>query len=99
MSLPGNTAEKTAEQKESQALRLISRAPERLPTEFAPAERASREEILAQARKLPQIPLLHSFISSVFDIVLVLNKERQIVLANDKFLKFVGARDSGAALG
>jgi signal transduction histidine kinase len=99
MSLPRTSAEKAAEQKESQALRLISRTPERLPTEFAPAERASREEILAQARKLPQIPLLHSFISSVFDIVLVLNKERQIVLANDKFLKFVGARDSGAALG
>ncbi len=99
MSVPGTGAEKAAEQKEAQALRLISRVPERLPTEFAPAERASREEILAQARKLPQIPLLHSFISSVFDIVLVLNKERQIVLANDKFLKFVGARDSGACLG
>ena len=99
MSLPGNSAEKAAEQKESQTLRLISRVPERLPTEFAPAERATREEVLAQARKLPQIPLLHSFISSVFDIVLVLNKERQIVLANDKFLKFVGARDSGACLG
>ena len=99
MSLPRTGAEKAAEQKESQTLRLISGALERLPTEFAPAERASREEVLAQARKLPQIPLLHSFISSVFDNVLVLNKDRQIVLANDKFLKFVGARDSGACLG
>jgi signal transduction histidine kinase len=80
-------------------LRLIPRIPEKLPTEFAPAERATREEILGQARKLPQIPLLHSFISSVFDIVLVLNKERQIVLANDKFLRFIGARDSGSCLG
>jgi signal transduction histidine kinase len=99
MSLPRTGNERSGEQKESQSLRLISRLPERLPTEFAPAERASREEILAQARKLPQIPLLHSFISSVFDIVLVLNKERQIVMANDKFLSFVGARDSGACLG
>jgi signal transduction histidine kinase len=83
----------------AQPLRLIPRLPEPLATEFAPAERASREEVLAQARKLPQIPLLHSFISSVFDIVLVLNKERQIVLANDKFYRFMGTRDSGSFLG
>ena len=83
----------------SQPLRLIPRMPEKLATEFAPAERAPREEILAQARRLPQIPLLHSFISSVFDIVLVLNKERQIILANDKFYRFIGARDSGTFLG
>ncbi len=83
----------------AQTLRLIPRIPEPLATEFAPAERASREEILSQARKLPQIPLLHSFISSVFDIVLVLNKERQIILANDKFFRFMGTRDSGSFLG
>ena len=83
----------------AQPLRLIPRIPEPLATEFAPAERASREEILSQARKLPQIPLLHSFISSVFDIVLVLNKERQIILANDKFYRFMGTRDSGSFLG
>jgi signal transduction histidine kinase len=105
MSSPKAGAESASGERSTHTLRLIPRAPEKfstpekLPTEFAPAERASREEILAQARKLPQIPLLHSFISSVFDIVLVLNKERQIVLANDKFLRFVGAKDSGAALG
>lgn len=82
-----------------QPLRFIPRFPEKLPTEFAPAERASREEILSQARKLPQIPLLHNLISSVFDMVLVLNKDRQIVLANDKFSKFIGTRDSGSFLG
>ncbi|MCX6134263.1 MAG: sensor histidine kinase [Ignavibacteriales bacterium] len=83
----------------AQPLRFIPRLPEPLATEFAPAERATREEILTQARKLPQIPLLHSFISSVFDIVLVLNKERQIVLANDKFYRFMGARETGSFLG
>lgn len=83
----------------SSPLRLVPRTPEPLSTEFAPAERASREEILTQARKLPQIPLLHSFISSVFDIVLVLNKDRQIVMANDKFFRFLGTRDSGSFLG
>ncbi len=83
----------------AQPLRLIPRMPEKLATEFAPAERASREEILTQARRLPQIPLLHSLISSVFDMVLVLNKERQIILANDKFCRFVGARDPGTFLG
>ncbi len=94
---PANTEE--APPTYPQPLRLIPRRAEKLATEFAPAERASREEILSQARRLPQIPLLHSFISSVFDIVLVLNKERQIILANDKFYKFIGARDSGTFLG
>jgi hypothetical protein len=82
-----------------QPLRFIPRFPEKLPTEFAPAERSSREEILSQARKLPQIPILHNLISSVFDMVLVLNKDRQIVLANDKFSKFMETRDSGSFLG
>jgi hypothetical protein len=81
------------------ALRLITHVPEKLPTEFAPAKRASREEILSQAQNFPRIPLLNSFISSIFDIVLVLNKELQIILANENLRRFMGAMDRNSFLG
>lgn len=91
--------EEQASRRDTPTLKSITHIPEKLPTEYAPAERASREEILSQAQKFPQIPLLNSFISSIFDIVLVLNKERQIVLANENLCRFVGASDPNSFLG
>lgn len=88
-----------ASRADTPALRLITHVPEKLPTEFAPAKRASREEILSQAQNFPRIPLLNSFISSIFDIVLVLNKELQIILANENLRRFVGAIDRNSFLG
>jgi signal transduction histidine kinase len=81
-------------------LRLLTHAThEELSSEFAPKERASLEEVLLQAQKFPQIPLLSTFIGSIFDIVLVLNKEQQIVLANENLSRFVGARGENSFLG
>lgn len=81
-------------------LRLLTRsARQELLTQFASRERASYEEVLTQAQKFPQIPLLSTFISSIFDIVLVLNKEQQIVLANENLSKFVGVPGRNNFLG
>lgn len=52
------------------------------PTDFAPAERLSPEEIAAEAAELAKQPLLKLLIDSVPDIILILNNCRQIVFMN-----------------
>jgi signal transduction histidine kinase len=54
-----------------------------LPTQFAPAERASRAAILEQARQiLSMAPSQRTILDAVPSLVLILNNHRQIVLAN-----------------
>ena len=65
-----------------------------LPTEFAPAERTSEEELKRQAQGLSELPLLSQFLDAVPDMVVVLNKERQIVFANRSLYDFL-ATDNG----
>jgi CheY-like chemotaxis protein len=55
---------------------------QRLHTEFAPSERASAEEIERQARYFADHAHLQRLLDAMPNIVLILNKERQIVYAN-----------------
>lgn len=61
-----------------------------LPTEFAPAERLSREEVQKQSESVTDIDLVHSLLDSVPCMSLLLNSCRQIVFANQVFRDFVG---------
>jgi len=51
-------------------------------TDFAPAERASAEEIQRQRQLFQDAPLMNRMLDAVPNIVVVLNWERQIVYAN-----------------
>ena len=53
-----------------------------LPTYFAPAERASEDQINLEADMLMALPLLGQVLDSFPNIVLVLNEQRQIVFVN-----------------
>ncbi len=55
-----------------------------MTTHFAPAERAAPEDIQAQRRALLTHPLIGTLLESVHEPVMVLNSQRQIVLANEK---------------
>ncbi len=55
-----------------------------LPTQFAPAARASREALTDQSRLLEASPFVVDLLDSFPEPVVLLNPERQIVLANDK---------------
>ncbi len=57
---------------------------EPLTTDFAPAERAEPEDVQAQRRELLAHPLIGALLESVHEPVMVLNGQRQIVLANEK---------------
>lgn len=60
-----------------------------MTTAFAPAERASQEELLRQHRKLVALPFVQDFLDAVPDLSVVLNTERQIVFANLAFVRFL----------
>ena len=55
----------------------------KLPTFFAPAERPDADEVALQNRQLP--PLFADLLDCLPDPVLILNQQRQIVLANRAF--------------
>lgn len=73
--------------------------PAALPTQFAPAERASWEEIRAQARYFADFRLLQQFFDAVPNIFLILNKHRQIIFANKALLELVGLKDEDTVYG
>jgi len=62
-------------------------------TEFAPAERASTEELEQQVNYFADLGLIHQLINAVPDIFLILNGQRQIVFANKVMLKLLGIAD------
>lgn len=70
-----------------------------LETQFAPAERAPEERVRDLYRLLSSIPLLQKLLGSVPDILLLLNEQRQIVLANDAAFGFLGIEPTLEVLG
>ncbi len=59
---------------------------------FAPAERASHEEVRDQHRRLMQDRTLCALLDAFPEPALVLNDQRQIVMANDKFASLLDKR-------
>jgi PAS domain-containing protein len=55
-------------------------------TYFAPAERADEPAVAADYRRLSAEPLIPELLNSFPEPVMVLNRERQVVFANDKLL-------------
>jgi signal transduction histidine kinase len=70
-----------------------------LETKFAAAERASETRVLDVYRLLTSIPLLEKILGSVPDILVFLNEQRQIVLANDAAFRFLGLEPTLEVLG
>ena len=69
-----------------------------MKTFFAPAERATPEEMSRQAT-LFRDPLAETLLDMVHDFVLVLNLQRQVVYANRKMLRFLGLDAVDGVLG
>lgn len=71
----------------------------KLPTQFAPAERALPAEITAQAERFRTVsPDTRAILDAVPDIVIMLNRYRQIIFANRSTLTLLD-RDNGQLLG
>lgn len=70
-----------------------------LPTQFAPAERSSDQNIIDQARQFSQSDVFNIMLNAVPDVFLVLNKNRQIIYANSAMLDMIQAADERDVLG
>jgi signal transduction histidine kinase len=69
----------------------------KLPTAFAPAERASIDEVARQHRKLEGLPFVCAFLDAMPNMAVVLNSDRQIVLMNRAFRDFLSTGDPDSA--
>ena len=61
-----------------------------VPTRFAPAERASAQDLERQVEAMKEQVLLREVLAGVPDLVLVLNPEREVVFANHALSDFTG---------
>ncbi|MCC7352966.1 MAG: PAS domain-containing protein, partial [Anaerolineae bacterium] len=70
-----------------------------LPTRFAPAERASQGDVQRQAGYLSGKPLKQQLLDAMPDMVMILNRERQLIYSNRALLQFLGLADSQSIIG
>jgi signal transduction histidine kinase len=68
-------------------------------TKFAPAERASEEQVQGQHQGLSAIPFLEKILDSVPDILVFLNEQRQVVFANRAVFSFLDKEPTPELLG
>lgn len=69
------------------------------PIEFNPFERKSLVEVKRQSTSFTQNKFLINLIESLSQMLVVLNKERQIVYANKHYCDFCGIPETGPLLG
>ena len=68
------------------------------PTYFAPAERASPEEIAAQVRLITDSPVTDGILRAADSLLAVLNEQRQVVSVNEHLLEWLGIEDASTLL-
>ena len=71
----------------------------RLPTQFAPAERASPQALQRQAGLVAQSSFFREYLDALPDILMVLNRERQVVFSNQRLLDYLGLKEASLAIG
>jgi K+-sensing histidine kinase KdpD len=73
--------------------------PAKLPTMFAPAERATSEEVQRLARHIESERIVRLLVDAVPNVMMILNQERQIVLANRALARAIGHENLEQVLG
>ena len=68
-------------------------------TYFAPAERATAEELRRAVAAMGSSPVMAAVLRTFGGILMVLNAERQIVAMNDELLRFLGCTEPESVLG
>ena len=63
-----------------------------LATAYLPAERASAEELARQSARVAASPLIAQLLNATLGFALMLNRQRQLVLANDALREWAAAR-------
>ncbi len=66
---------------------------------YAPSERAKPEELKRQVRFFEENEIVKNISNAVSNMVVILNKYRQIIYANNQFLNLFGLEESAAIIG
>lgn len=69
------------------------------PTFFAPGERLARAELAPMVKRVIEDPVVLAILRSIPGSVLILNKERQILAANQEILDALGLKESDKLIG
>lgn len=78
---------------------IAENMPEKLKTYFAPAERADPLQVEKDAKLFAENIILNKIANSVSSMLVILNPQRQIVYANQLFLKFLNIADTHHIIG
>jgi len=78
---------------------MSSANPPLLPTDFAPAERASQTDLERVVGYFIEHPESFSILDSVPELVLVLNAQRQVVYANSAAAELLHVDDTSSLIG
>ncbi|MBU2550509.1 MAG: PAS domain-containing protein [Proteobacteria bacterium] len=70
-----------------------------MDTRFAPAERAPDEKLIEQRESLLSQPLFQTLLNALPDRIMILNPERQVLLANQAMLELLGLEGDPGILG
>jgi hypothetical protein len=70
-----------------------------MKTHFAPAERATPEEMANEIELVNQSSVLNGVLTTVGSVLAVLNDKRQVLAVNDAFLAMLGVENAGEQLG
>ncbi len=70
-----------------------------IPTQYATAERCSSEELLKQTKLFSQNKLLINLVESLSQMLVVLNKQRQIIYANKLYSDFCDTSSPESLIG
>lgn len=73
--------------------------PDSFATYHAPPELANEEEILTSNKSLMDDPQIRMFQNAMPDVALILNKQRQLVYANEELLQMFELNESKQAIG
>ena len=73
--------------------------PSKPTTYFAPAERATPEELWRAISAMSNSPMMMAVLRTFGGILMVLNTQRQIIALNDELLRFLGCDDPEGMLG
>ena len=68
-------------------------------TKFAPAERANMEELERQVKLFEDNKILRELSDAVSNMLVILNRQRQIIYANKLFLDFLGVSNKSTIIG
>ncbi|MGV1100554.1 sensor histidine kinase [Thiovibrio sp. JS02] len=70
-----------------------------MKTYFAPAEKASSEQLRHEINAISNSPIVNALMRSVSGLLAVVNDKRQILAVNDSLLAMLGIEDAGSVLG